>query len=104
MDLDKLGQFDQELGITIEMVNLGRFALGEGGHRFEVAPVGDGREPALMFTILPEQLDTKGGFLQRRDSCGFQISLITIRDVRPRSAAPDAGDGRLAVGIGSSFL
>ena len=54
MDLDELGQFDQEFGIAVEMVNLGRFAFGEGGHRVEVRPIGDGREPALMFTVFPE--------------------------------------------------
>jgi len=54
MDLDELGQLDQEFRIAIEMVNLGRLALGEGGHRLEVAPIGNSREPALLFAIFPK--------------------------------------------------
>ncbi|WP_292643121.1 hypothetical protein [Mesorhizobium sp.] len=37
MNLDPLRQFDQELRIALEMVDFGRFALGECRHRFGAA-------------------------------------------------------------------
>jgi len=54
MDLDELGQLDQEFRIAIEMVNLGRLALGESGHCLEVRPTGYGCEPTFVFAILAE--------------------------------------------------
>jgi hypothetical protein len=54
VDLDGLREFDQELGIAVEVVNLGRLAFGESRHRGEVWPIGDGREPTLVFAILAE--------------------------------------------------
>ena len=54
VDLDPFGQFHQQLTIAVEMVNLRRLALGEGGHRLHVGPVGDGREPRLVVAVLAQ--------------------------------------------------
>ena len=70
MELNALRQFDQELGVAIEMMNLDRVALCEGGHRLDVRPVGDSREPRFLVPVLAKELDAEGNLLKRRNALG----------------------------------
>lgn len=73
MDIDPLGQFYQELGIAVQMVDFGRFAFGEGGHRLHIGPIGDGREPRLLAAVLAQQLDAERGLLEGWNTLGANV-------------------------------
>src|SRR4029450_8916191 len=95
--LHGLWQFDQELGVTFEMMDATRVRAREARHRLDALPIGDRHEFSLVATILEQHLHGQRLLLQRGDAVLVIVFFFLIRLGGGSAAAPDAGDRRLLV-------
>src|SRR5260221_2253171 len=93
-DLHGFRQFDQELLVPVEMMDVGRIASGEARHRGNVLPVGDRHEFGLMLAILAEGLDAERLLDQRLDADVVIVLFVLVGPFPGHATAPDAGDRR----------
>ena len=83
-NLDAAWQFNQELRISIQMVNARRIATCEPRHRFNAFPVGDRDELGLIGAVFTERLDAHRLFDERLDTNFVVVGLVCVGDLAPR--------------------
>src|SRR5688572_4802059 len=83
-DLNTAWQLDQELRISIQMMDARRIATGETRHRLDAFPVGDRDELGLVCTILTQRLYAHRLFDQRLDADLVVVGLVFVGDLAPR--------------------
>jgi hypothetical protein len=88
-DLHLLWEFDEELLIPIEMMNLSGIAARELTHGFDALPIGDRHEFGFVLAILPKRLNAECLFDKRLDANLVIVDFVLVGELARGSPAPD---------------
>src|SRR3954469_2591975 len=85
-------QLDEELGVTLQVMDAPGVVAGKARHRLDALPVRDGHELALAGAVLAQHLHAERLLHQRLDAVLVEIGGVFIGLGGRGAAAPDAGD------------
>src|SRR5438046_6754200 len=88
-DLHLLRQFDQELLVTFEMMNLRRIAARQLAHRLDTFPIGNRHELGFVLAVRPERLNTQRLAEEWPNANFVGVGFVLIGEMARGSPAPD---------------
>src|SRR5688500_10286100 len=91
-DLHTVWQFDQELGVTLQMVNASRVFARKPRHRLHTFPVRNRYKLAFVAPILAQHLHAQCLLRQRPNALFIEVSGVLVGPGCSRATAPDARD------------
>jgi hypothetical protein len=69
---------DEELRVSVQVMDATRIRAGELRHRFDILPVGDCDEFGFLVPVFAENLDGERGSLEGSDTCFVKIFLVLV--------------------------